>query len=268
MKAQLKLVGVVIISLSATFVFSRELHYQRSISKLQEKIEETEWNNKESERKNIELEKQNGDLMKSNKKLEKEKSNLEKDSKLVADSYNELKRKYDELNKKYNYEINQVRYKKNSTTKKPVYYDSNNVTKKSYASTNDIEKVLAKTNLKGLGSAYVKAEKTYGVNAIFLVSITALESGWGTSNRAKRDNNISGFEVYNASSRGAVFDSKEESIMITAKLLSKHYLTPKGKNYHGLSARAVNEDYCPDGGIWSSKVNAIAKNVVKEINSR
>lgn len=48
-------------------------------------------------------------------------------------------------------------------------------------------------------SAFVEAEKKYGVNAFFMAGIVALESGFATSRRAIEDNNLTGYEVYSDS---------------------------------------------------------------------
>lgn len=256
------LIAVVITLLALMLISSLLIQFmidknqmEDQINDLTVKINDTKVKSDQLENEVKELEKKNNNLKKETEKLKSDNSTLKKTNKNLEKKNRELQASYDKLYKKHQEEI------------RPVSYNKSNVTSKSYASANDLEKVLAKTGLQGLGYAYVQAEKEYGVNAIFLLSITALESGWGTSNRARRDNNLSGFEVYNARSRGAVFSSKEESIMTTARLLSTHYLVKDGKNYHGLSARAVNIDYCPDGGYWSGKVNEIASEIVSRINS-
>lgn len=125
------------------------------------------------------------------------------------------------------------------------------------------------TGLEGLGSWYLKAEQTYGVNAIFLMALTAQESAWGRSNRAITQNNLSGFEVYSAGAEGASFGSKGESIMATAELIGEKYINPNGEYYNGVSVASVNIRYCPDdGGHWSSNITQIAYDLVDKINSQ
>lgn len=125
------------------------------------------------------------------------------------------------------------------------------------------------TGLEGLGSWYLKAEQTYGVNAIFLMALTAQESAWGTSNRARTQNNLSGYAVYSAGAEGATFSSKGESIMATAKLISEEYINPQGNYYNGTSVASVNIRYCPgDGGHWSSNITKIAYEILERINSQ
>ena len=145
-----------------------------------------------------------------------------------------------------------------------VYFNPNNLTETSNANVARLNALLKGTALSGLGASYKQAEEEFGVNAIFLMSLTAEESGWGRSRRAREDNNMSGFEVYNDAAKGARFDSKHESIMVTGKLLSKHYLNPNGKYYKGKDIYAVNKTYCPvNGYTWANNITRIGYNLLK-----
>ena len=146
---------------------------------------------------------------------------------------------------------------------------ANNLLEKSNATVNDMTVALFGTGLEEVAYAYVKAEKEWGVNAIFLASLTAEESGWGRSNRAINQNNLSGYAVYSAGASGRSFSSKEESIMETAKLICQQYLKPTGAYYNGISIYDVNIKYCPnDGGTWSKNISSIAYSLVSKINNR
>lgn len=157
------------------------------------------------------------------------------------------------------------KYKKEIT---PVSFNSSNLRSASNATARKLSFVLKGTGLEGLENSYVQAEKEYGVNAIFLCALTAEESGWGRSRRAREQNNISGFEVYSDGARGAYFSSKHESIMTTARLLDKHYLTPTGMYFNGYSIQAVNTKYCATGFQWSKNISSIANNITERINSQ
>lgn len=119
---------------------------------------------------------------------------------------------------------------------------------------------LKGTELYDLIPHFIEAENTYGVNAFALIGLVANESGWGTSERAKRDNNLTGYAVYSSSSKGRKFKSKRESILETARLLKETYLTPGGECYNGVSLWNVNERYCVDviPYQWSDIINQIA----------
>ena len=107
-------------------------------------------------------------------------------------------------------------------------------------------------------------EDIYGINAFFLAALIAQESGWVTSDRALYQNNLTGHAVYNNAAAGTTFNSQEESIYNTAKLLRNNYLTQGGSNYHGTSIWNVNTDYCltQDSSStdynWSSNISSIA----------
>lgn len=107
-------------------------------------------------------------------------------------------------------------------------------------------------------------EDIYGINAFFLAALIAQESGWVTSYRAIHQNNLTGHAVYNNAAAGTTFNSQEESIYNTAKLLRNNYLTKGGSNYHGTSIWNVNTDYCLtlDSSAtdynWSTNISSIA----------
>ena len=166
------------------------------------------------------------------------------------------------------------KFKKNINNSKKSYsnskvsFNQSNLRSKSGVDANRLNKVLEGTGLAGLGSVYVDAENTYGVNAIFLTALTAQESGWGNSNRARTQNNLSGYAVYSNGSAGKSFSSKGASIYATAKLLANDYLSTSGKYHKGSDIFAVNTTYCPvDGYDWANKITSIAHDLVQEINS-
>lgn len=163
---------------------------------------------------------------------------------------------------------NQIEDLKKEISSSKVNFNSSNLKQKSGVDAKRLNEVLEGTALYGLGDAYVQAEKQYGVNALFLTALTAQESGWGSSNRARTQNNLSGYAVYSKSSEGRSFDSKTSSILATAKLLSKDYLNTNGKYYKGTDIHSVNETYCPnDDYLWANNITSIAKELMIEINS-
>ena len=205
----------------------------------------------------IELDKKIGILTDETEVLKDENSNLNLEREELKREIERLEAEYNSLYHKYQKEIS------------PVTFNSSNLLTASNATPAKLEVALKGTGLEGLGNTYVQAEEKYGVNAIFLVALTAEESGWGNSNRARTQNNLSGYAVYSASAKGTTFSSKEESILATAKLLSEEYLNINGNYYNGTSASSVNTRYCPeDGGNWSSHITTIANQIVSKINNR
>lgn len=151
-----------------------------------------------------------------------------------------------------------------------VSYLRDNVTVISGITEEEMKEVLINTTgsktMAHLASAFVKAEQEYGVNAFFMAGIVALESGFATSRRAVEDNNLTGYEVYSDSSEGRLFSSHDESVLHTARHLSKNYLKEDAIYYNGLSVDAIQIMYCPDEGKdkrWEEKVDYLANNFLK-----
>lgn len=133
------------------------------------------------------------------------------------------------------------------------YFNPNDVSSLSHITVDDAKQMLAGTALYADAKAYVKAEEKYHVNAVFLMGIAAHESAWGTSRRAREDNNLTGYGVTSDSARGINKATKEEGLLTTAKTLHEKYLTPGGSYYAGTSVEAVNQHYCV-GGEWAAAV--------------
>lgn len=151
-----------------------------------------------------------------------------------------------------------------------LVFNPNNLLDRSNASVDDIYKSLKGTALYELAPIYIEAENLYGVNALFLVGLTAQESGWGTSRRAVEDNNLTGFGVYNNSSKGLNSQTKRDNILRTAKWLKDKYLTPGQSLYSGYGIRDVNVRYCigvngTSDFDWSASISKIASESLEKI---
>lgn len=130
----------------------------------------------------------------------------------------------------------------------------------------NIKLLLNDTNLTGLEYVFLKAQSEYNINAIFLISLAALESGWGTSNMATNKNNLFGFCAYDTNtSKAKTFKSKSECIMYVSKYISENYLTEGGKYYSGVTLEAVNKRYSSDKN-WSVKIANIMDDQYKKLN--
>lgn len=152
-----------------------------------------------------------------------------------------------------------------------IIFDASNLRILSGIEVYQMKEILKGTALYDYAEAYVIAEKSYNINAIALAAITAHESSWGESDRAKRTNNLTGYAVYTEASAGQSFSSPAMSIVKTAELLDKDYLRSSGKWYNGLSLENVNTSYCygsdnkPDYD-WSKSITNIGKSLVAKIN--
>ena len=141
--------------------------------------------------------------------------------------------------------------------KKSIVFDPMNLLKKSNLTKDKAKKILKGTALEDCSDYFIECEEKYGVNAIGVMAIAVHESAWGTSRRAQEDHNLTGYGVYSDSAKGINAPSKEENLLMTAKLLKESYLTKSGSHYKGSSLMAVNESYCTSGD-WAINVTTHA----------
>lgn len=141
-----------------------------------------------------------------------------------------------------------------------ITFDASDVTKPSGLTVEDVRMILKGTALEDLSQDFIDAEQEYNVNAFFIISICAVESGWGTSRRAVYDNNLTGFGVYSDSSSGINSDTKRGNILLTAKTLHNNYLTQGGSCYNGVSIQSVSIKYCTSDS-WTSKITGVGNNL-------
>ena len=141
--------------------------------------------------------------------------------------------------------------------KKSIVFDPMNLLKKSNLTKDKAKKILKGTALEDCSDYFIECEEKYGVNAIGVMAIAVHESAWGTSRRAQDDHNLTGYGVYSDSAKGINAPSKEENLLMTAKLLKESYLTRSGSHYKGTSLMAVNESYFTSGD-WAINVTTHA----------
>ena len=128
----------------------------------------------------------------------------------------------------------------------------------------EIDKMLEGTKLHGLGSAFVEAEQKYGVNALYMMGLACLESGFGNSAFAQKRNNLYGWNAVDSNPNNAsTFSSKKEATLYVASKLQSNYLTEGGAYYEGYSARAVDVHYCTDKAHADKIVNIVNSLVQK-----
>ena len=106
-----------------------------------------------------------------------------------------------------------------------------------------------KKNLVPLAADFLAAEEKYGVNAVFLAGVAALESGWGR--HCFKPNNFFGWGKKS-------FETPAEGIDFVAGKLAEQYLSPFGKHYHGVSVAAVNRSY-NGSDVWKRKVKSLMR---------
>ena len=129
----------------------------------------------------------------------------------------------------------------------------------------EIDKMLEGTKLHGLGSAFVEAEQKYGVNALYMMGLACLESGFGNSAFAQKRNNLYGWNAVDSNPNNAsTFSSQKEATLYVASKLQSNYLTEGGVYYEGYSPRAVDVHYCTDKAHADKIVN-IVNNLLQKL---
>lgn len=129
----------------------------------------------------------------------------------------------------------------------------------------EIDVMLSGTMLQGLGSAFVRVEQEYGVNALYMMGLACVESAWGQSEFAIKRNNLYGWNAVDSNPRKATsFNSKEECTLYVASKLKANYLTESGPYHEGFSARSIDVHYCTDKQHADKIVNVVS-NLVKKL---
>lgn len=126
--------------------------------------------------------------------------------------------------------------------------------------------MLDGTALVTLVDAFYWYEQQYQVNAIFMMSLTAEESGWGRSSLAISNNNLSGHK--SSTGEWAYYSDWGECLEESFRLISEEYTDPNGLFYTGSSIYDINLVYCPDPiapNSWANNINAIAQNLLGKL---
>ena len=144
-----------------------------------------------------------------------------------------------------------------------IHFNPYDVRELSNVTESQMYDLLSGTGLSDVAWVFTYAEDYYGINALFLLGITALESGWGTSHRAVNHNNLTGYNIVSDSSV-YTFSSRADSVLATAKLLHKDYLNRDGRYFNGYSVESVNIKYCANND-WSDKVISISTKMKNDL---
>ena len=162
------------------------------------------------------------------------------------------------------YEKIHTRYVKGIRKHNPVIFNPYDLTVRSGVTKSQMRKMLEGSELVTLAPVFVKAEHKYGVNAVGLASIAALESARGTSRRARQDHNFTGFGVDSDDAQGINAASDQANIMRTAKWLAKSYLTQDGIYYDGTGLMEINHHYSASF-TWAWKVEHCVKQMFENL---
>ena len=144
-----------------------------------------------------------------------------------------------------------------------------NLTEPTNYSADELNRVYSMMNIRnsrlaGKGAIFKEAEKRYGVNALYLMAHSALESAWGRSQIANDKNNFFGIAAYDTSPYDSAkkFDDVDKGIVGAAKWIRENYID-RGRDHLGNKATGMNVRYASDP-YWGEKIASIMMN----INSR
>lgn len=128
-----------------------------------------------------------------------------------------------------------------------------------------LDVILAGSGLAGLGPAFAAAEaRCRGPNALIAAAHAWLETGGGTSEFFRKRNNLFGIGAWDSDpDRASRFESKQECIDWYADYVTRHYLHPGGRFYHGPTLRGMGKKWATDP-LWADKVARIATEMLRK----
>ena len=129
------------------------------------------------------------------------------------------------------------------------------------------------SKLAGKGATFKAAEQKYGVNALYLVAHSALESAWGRSKIAKDKNNFFGISAYDDSpyTSATKYDNVDSGIMGAARWINSRYLHnsgyPANGAYLGNKAGGMNVNYAT-APYWGESIASIMFNANEKLGRK
>lgn len=108
---------------------------------------------------------------------------------------------------------------------------------------------------------FVECENEYGVNAVLMASLAALESGWARSDLAVGNNNLFGWKLN--SGEYEAFESKEQCILEVAESISENYLSETGAYYTGDTLVENVAEYYSPSEEWIELLKEVADGIIE-----
>ena len=157
------------------------------------------------------------------------------------------------------------------TIKNPFLYK--NLREPSNYSAAELDKLYSMMNLQdsplaGKGATFKEAEERYGVNALYLMAHSALESAWGRSQIARDKNNFFGIAAYDNSPylSAKSFDDVDKGILGAAKWIRENYID-YGRDHLGNKATGMNVRYASDP-YWGEKIASIMMTINSKLGGK
>ena len=121
----------------------------------------------------------------------------------------------------------------------------------------EISYLLEGSYMEDYAYLYYNAEKTYGINAYYMLAVSQLESGWGRSNAGMNYNNIFGLMT----SRGGFqyFESKQDCVEYWLDLMERFYI---GRGLD--SPSTIGPVYCTTGE-WPNVICKYMNDLVSRV---
>ena len=148
-----------------------------------------------------------------------------------------------------------------------------NLTEPTNYSADELNRVYSMMNIRnsrlaGKGAIFKEAEKRYGVNALYLMAHSALESAWGRSQIANDKNNFFGIAAYDTSPYDSAkkFDDVDKGILGAAKWIRENYID-RGRDHLGNKATGMNVRYASDP-YWGEKIASIMMTINSKLGGR
>ena len=125
------------------------------------------------------------------------------------------------------------------------------------------EYLLANTSLPRLGSAFLAAERKYGINARFLLAAALHESNWGRSYISRTKFNLFGYNAYDRdpSRYATAFAGYARGIDGVARFMKQSYLVPSGRWWGGTPTLRSMQRFWSSSGRWGENVSRIATSI-------
>ena len=120
-----------------------------------------------------------------------------------------------------------------------IYCDPNDVSKITNLKLEDMILLTKGTWWEGYEESLYNLEQTYHINAAFAMAVSSLESGCGTSSRARSKNNFYGLET------GTSYSSRYHNTSYFGDLLNRKYVGVGKKSVY-----AIGPKYCPPNRQW------------------
>lgn len=157
------------------------------------------------------------------------------------------------------------------TVKNPFLFK--NLREPSNYSAAELDKVYSVMNIQnsplaGKGATFKEAEERYGVNALYLMAHSALESAWGRSQIARDKNNFFGIAAYDTSPylSAKSFDDVDKGILGAAKWIRENYID-YGRDHLGNKATGMNVRYASDP-YWGEKIASIMMTINSKLGGK